>query len=233
MIVARLARATLGARSKVDWLRSRTITTASSDLIARGSSTISTDFNARGARFPPLGSSNGARPALGHAQRQGGFVPAAVPVDDRIRPAPAARGEPGTASAQPVFPLANMCSHDQYNTTVYGLRRLVAASSASAGVLFIHREDIAALGIDRVDLEPCDDGVRRQAKRFAGEYAIARLPGGLPSETNRWCRCRAMPKSRARRPRSRSPWCFPIAPGSASAVAPARDISLRRCPIDA
>ncbi len=179
MIVARLARATLGARSRVDWLRLVEDYDRIRDLIARVFDDFH-DFNAR-VRVPGgFRLSNGARDRRWDTPSgRAAFVPAAVPVDDPIHRARAARGEPGTASAQPVFLLATMRSHDQYNTTVYGLDDRYRGVFGERRVLFIHREDIAALGMragDRVDLESlCDDGVRRQAKRFLlVEYAIPR-----------------------------------------------------------
>ena len=75
--------------------------------------------------------------------------------------------------------LQTMRSHDQYNTTVYGLDDRYRGVFGERRVLFIHRDDIAALGMhagDRVDLESlADDGVRRQAKGFLlVEYDIPR-----------------------------------------------------------
>lgn len=69
-----------------------------------------------------------------------------------------------------MFLLATMRSHDQYNTTIYGLDDRYRGVFGERRVLFIHADDIAALGMqagDRVDLESlADDGVRRQARGF-------------------------------------------------------------------
>src|SRR5690606_1842102 len=92
-------------------------------------------------------------------------------------PAPDARG--CDAAHAPVFVLATVRSHDQYNTTVYGLDDRYRGVFGERRVLFIHPADIAALGLragDRVDLESLhDDGVRRVVPGFLlVEYDIPR-----------------------------------------------------------
>src|SRR5690606_6460437 len=101
------------------------------------------------------------------------FIAADVPTDNPIHRARRAHG------TQPVFTLATTRSHDQYNTTVYGLNDRYRGVFGERRVLFIHADDLAALGLtagDRVDLESlCDDGVRRTARRFMlVEYDIPR-----------------------------------------------------------
>ncbi|WP_233671479.1 FdhF/YdeP family oxidoreductase [Luteimonas cellulosilyticus] len=92
------------------------------------------------------------------------FFACPVPTDNPIHRARRQRG------TQPVFNLATTRSHDQYNTTIYGLNDRYRGVFGERRVLFIGAGDIAALGLqagDWVDLESlCDDGVRRQAKRF-------------------------------------------------------------------
>ena len=188
MIVAKLAQATLGARSKVDWAWLVEDYDRIRDLIARVFDDFH-DFNAR-VRVP-----GGFR--LSNAARErrwdtvGGkaaFVPAAVPVDTPVHRARAARRSPGpdadaggtdASPGSPVFTLATVRSHDQYNTTVYGLDDRYRGVFGERRALFIHRDDIAALGMragDRVDLQSLDDdGVRREAKGFLlVEYDIPR-----------------------------------------------------------
>jgi molybdopterin-dependent oxidoreductase alpha subunit len=69
-----------------------------------------------------------------------------------------------------VFTLATMRSHDQYNTTVYGLDDRYRGVWGQRRVVFIHIEDIKALGWqagDWVDLHTiCDDGIDRCAPHF-------------------------------------------------------------------
>lgn len=163
-IVARLAQATLGARSKVDWDWLVEDYDRIRDLIARVFDDFH-DFNAR-VRVPGgFRLSNGAsvrRWDTGDGRAR--FVPAAVPVDSPVHRARAERG------AQPVFTLATMRSHDQYNTTIYGLDDRYRGVFGERRALFANAADIAALGLapgDRVDLESLsDDGVRRQARGF-------------------------------------------------------------------
>ncbi|GGK05354.1 FdhF/YdeP family oxidoreductase [Luteimonas terricola] len=163
-IVAGLAQATLGARSKVDWSSLVEDYDRIRDRIAQVFDDFH-DFNVR-VRVPGgFRLSNGARDRVwdtgtGKAR----FIAAAVPVDNPIH---RARRMGGT---RPVFTLTTLRSHDQYNTTVYGLDDRYRGVFGERRVLFIHADDIAALDMragDRVDLESlCDDGVRRRAKGF-------------------------------------------------------------------
>ncbi|MEN1940539.1 FdhF/YdeP family oxidoreductase [Luteimonas sp. MJ246] len=172
-IVAHLAQATLGARSKVRWAWLVEDYDRIRDLIARVFDDFH-DFNAR-VRVPGgFRLSNGARDrswaTIGGKAR---FITAAVPVDGPIH---RARRERGT---QPVFTLTTIRSHDQYNTTVYGLDDRYRGVFGERRVLFAHAADIAALGLaagDRVDLESLgDDGTRRWARYFQlVEYDIPR-----------------------------------------------------------
>jgi len=100
------------------------------------------------------------------------FKPHAVPTDLPVHRARASR-------EQPVFTLATTRSHDQYNTTIYGMNDRYRGVFGERRVLFINAQDIAELNMqagDWVDLESlCDDGVRRVAKRFLlVEYNIPR-----------------------------------------------------------
>ena len=163
-IIAGLARATLGQRSKVDWAWLVEDYDRIRDLIARVFDEFR-DFNRRvrvpgGFRLP-----NGARERVwdtpdGRAR----FVATRVPVDTPLHHARRLH------DAGPVFALATMRSHDQYNTTVYGLDDRYRGVFGERRVLFIHRDDIAALGMaagDRVDLQGLHgDGVERVVRGF-------------------------------------------------------------------
>lgn len=72
-----------------------------------------------------------------------------------------------------------MRSHDQYNTTIYGMNDRYRGVFGERRVLFINKDDMAELAMqagDWVDIESlCDDNARRQVKRFMlVEYNIPR-----------------------------------------------------------
>jgi len=172
-IVAHLAHATLGERSRIGWLWLVEDYDRIRDLVALTFDDFH-DFNTR-VRVPGgFRLSNTARDRhwltdTGRAN----FIAAAVPTDNPIH---RARRMHGT---HPVFTLATTRSHDQYNTTVYGLDDRYRGVFGERRVLFTNADDIAALGMkagDWVDLESLhDDGVRRQARRFLlVEYDIPR-----------------------------------------------------------
>ncbi|MBS1205852.1 MAG: CbbBc protein [Proteobacteria bacterium] len=68
------------------------------------------------------------------------------------------------------FVLQTLRSHDQYNTTIYGLDDRYRGVYGQRDVLFMHPADIAALGLsdgDRVDIETqTTDGVARRVTDF-------------------------------------------------------------------
>ncbi len=172
-IVARLADATLGARSKVPWRWLVGDYDRIRDLIAKTFDDFH-DFNTR-VRVPGgFLLSNTARDRIWVTPTgKANFIVAGIPADNPIHRARRAR------VGQPVFTLATTRSHDQYNTTIYGLDDRYRGVFGERRVLFINADDIAALGMkhgDWVDLESlCDDGVRRTAMRFMlVEYDIPR-----------------------------------------------------------
>lgn len=69
-----------------------------------------------------------------------------------------------------VFTLTTVRSHDQYNTTIYGLQDRYRGVHGERKVLFANAQDIADLGFeagDRVDIESLHhDGVRRTVRGF-------------------------------------------------------------------
>ena len=172
-IVARLAHATLGARSKIAWLALIEDYDRIRDLIQSTFDDFH-DFNARVRVAGGFRLSNPARDRVwSTASGKAAFIAAQVPTENPIH---RARRE---HCAQPVFTLATMRSHDQYNTTVYGLNDRYRGVFGERRVLFIHADDIAALGMkagDWVDLESLhDDEVKRIVRRFLlVEYDIPR-----------------------------------------------------------
>ena len=87
--------------------------------------------------------------------------------------------------------LQTLRSHDQYNTTIYGLNDRYRGIKAGRRVLMAHPEDITALGFeagDIVDLVSEDRrGVERRAERF-------RL---VPYDTPRGCAAAYYPETNA------------------------------------
>ncbi len=167
-IVARLAAATLGGPggrgSKTPWPWLVEDYGRIRDLIERVFDDFE-DFNARvavpgGFRLRNTASERVWATASGKA----GFVPHAVPRDT---PSHRARQRVrGTV----VFTLLTTRSHDQYNTTIYGMDDRYRGVFGQRRVVFIHPGDIRALGLRDgawVDLVTVwDDGQERRADRF-------------------------------------------------------------------
>lgn len=162
-IVGRLAKATLGDRSRVDWDRLTSDYDAIRDVIARVIPGFE-DYNRR-------------------VREPGGFC----------LPNPARRLEFRTETARARFSvveppkrelrprqllLMTIRSHDQYNTTVYGLDDRYRGVYRERRVVFLHPEDMRELGVVErqvVDLFSLFRGERRCAKRFiAVPYDIPR-----------------------------------------------------------
>ncbi|MCA6999250.1 FdhF/YdeP family oxidoreductase [Dickeya solani] len=77
---------------------------------------------------------------------------------------------PVSGDAPAPFTLQTLRSHDQYNTTIYGLDDRYRGVYGQRDVLFMHPEDIAALGLqdgDRVDIETLwHDHIERKVTGF-------------------------------------------------------------------
>ncbi|RRS03711.1 CbbBc protein [Aquabacterium soli] len=115
-----------------------------------------------------------------------------IPTDTAVHQAQAAAhaGAEGRVGG-PVFTLTTVRSHDQYNTTVYGLDDRYRGVFGQRRVLFIHADDRAMLGLPAgawVDLvgAALDDAVVREAKGFLlVDYDIPRgCVAGYYPETN-------------------------------------------------
>jgi anaerobic selenocysteine-containing dehydrogenase len=165
-IVARLAAATLGAQRPVPWLELAGDYARIRDLIEQVFDDFH-DFNARVAVPGGFKLRNTASERVWATPRgKAGFFVHAVPRDTPVHRARAAR----RAGASPVFTLFTTRSHDQYNTTIYGMDDRYRGVFGQRRVVFIHAEDIRALGMkdgDWVDLQTVwDDGQQRSAERF-------------------------------------------------------------------
>ena len=161
-IVAGIAAATLGAQP-VDWKWLVADYDRIRDLIA---DTIPgfKDFNARlknpGGFY--LGNSAGAR-KWSTASGRANFKPNALP-DDLIHERVRATGQ------VPDLIMQSMRSHDQYNTTIYGLDDRYRGVRGQRDVLFVNEADIIRLGFrpgQKADLISLwDDGRERRVSGF-------------------------------------------------------------------
>ncbi|WOZ79574.1 FdhF/YdeP family oxidoreductase [Kosakonia sacchari] len=155
-IVAGIAHATLGSE-KVDWLALAGDYNLIRDHIA---ATIPgfNNFNVR-------------------CEEPGGFWLGNAAADLRFN-TPSGKAEFSAAAlplsvcpeTQAPFVLQTLRSHDQYNTTIYGLDDRYRGVYGQRDVLFMHPEDIRSLGLndgDRVDIETqSTDGVQRRVEDF-------------------------------------------------------------------
>ncbi|NYH12917.1 FdhF/YdeP family oxidoreductase [Paraburkholderia bryophila] len=181
-IVARMARATLGSE-KVDWLAQ----TADYALIRDGIAQVIEGFHDYNERLKTPGGFH-----LGVASREriwktpsgkAQFLVHAIAVDTPIHQARKQYGER-------LMTLMTTRSHDQYNTTIYGLDDRYRGVYGQRRVLFAHKDDIAMLGFvvgQRVDITSVwADGIERHADGFLlVEYDIPRgCLGAYYPETN-------------------------------------------------
>ena len=159
-IVAGIAQATL-PQSRVPWAD----LIADYDRIRAGIEAVFPDFADYNARI----------------RMPGGFrLP--LPPTQRVWPTPSGKAEflvfrglgedpPGSADT---LRLTTLRSHDQYNTTIYGLDDRYRGIFGRRDVLFMNEADLTALGLehgDRVDVESAVDGTR--TLKMAGLTAVA------------------------------------------------------------
>ncbi|RLV56769.1 hypothetical protein D9V41_03035 [Aeromicrobium phragmitis] len=111
------------------------------------------------------------------ATRQGGFVLPHGPRDSRTFATDSGKAEFAVSPIEALqvpeghLLLQTMRSHDQFNTTIYGLDDRYRGVNGGRRVVFVHREDIAQLGFDPDDLVDLvtrweGDDVERVAEGF-------------------------------------------------------------------
>ncbi len=163
-IIARLAHATLGPRSQVEWLALAQDYSLIRDEIEKVFPDFA-GFNQRvavpgGFRLRNTASERVWITATGKAAFQAHALPRNTPLQRARERSPGQR----------VFTLQSTRSHDQYNTTVYGMDDRYRGVFGQRRVLFIHAEDIRELGMrdgDWVNIRTVwDDGVERRADGF-------------------------------------------------------------------
>ncbi|AVS63176.1 CbbBc protein [Paracidovorax avenae] len=163
-IVARLAAATLGARSRVPWLWLIEDYARIRDKIEQVFADFK-DFNQRIAVPGGFRLRNTASERIWNTEaHKAVFVAHPVPQDTPVHQARARTRD------TVVFTLLTTRSHDQYNTTIYGHDDRYRGVYGQRRVVFIHPEDIRALGLkdgDWVDIQTVwSDGQERRADRF-------------------------------------------------------------------
>ena len=162
-IVARLARAVLGERSKVDWEWLVEDYDRIRDLIERTLPGFD-DYNRR-VREP-------AGFYLPNAAREGTFKTANGRANFTVHEMPRLELGPGQ------FLLMTMRSHDQFNTTIYGLDDRYRGVHNERRVVFLNPADVEEAGLSAgqvVDLVSHFEGEERTARRFiVVPYSIPR-----------------------------------------------------------
>lgn len=155
-IVCRMAMATLGSRSKVDWNRYAYHYDDIRDIIEKcipGFENYNERVRIKGGFYLP-----------NHA-RDGKFLTAQF-----IDKAPFTVTElPKHPLADDDFVMATTRTHDQFNTTIYGLEDRYRGIKNERRVIFMNQADIDKAGFkdgDKVDLFNYDDGVERVARLF-------------------------------------------------------------------
>ncbi|MDO9380634.1 MAG: FdhF/YdeP family oxidoreductase [Nocardioidaceae bacterium] len=156
-IVTGLAEATLGDRHGIDWAGMRADYGRIRDHISRVVAGCE-DYNDK-------------------VDRPGGFVMPHPPRDSRTFKTGSGKGEIVVSPVELLHVpeghvvLQTLRSHDQYNTTIYGLSDRYRGIEGGRRVVFMHPDDITALGYvdgDHVDLVAKwdDDDVERRAADF-------------------------------------------------------------------
>jgi molybdopterin-dependent oxidoreductase alpha subunit len=160
-IIVRLARATFGDRSPVDW-KSLLENDRIRDHIARVIPGFE-NFNTR-IRGGPFYLPNGARERVFHTPSGKAVFSVCTAREPELGP-----GE---------LLMTTVRSHDQFNTTVYGLNDRYRGVYGGRRVVFVHPDDLAERGIEPgqwVDITSHFNGEKRVARRFqAVAYPIAR-----------------------------------------------------------
>ncbi|WNG31332.1 FdhF/YdeP family oxidoreductase [Cystobacter fuscus] len=154
VLVARLARAVLGPADAVAWETLVEDYDRVRDLIAR---TIPgfTDFNRRVRERGGF--------ALPNGPREGRFTTKSGKGHFTVHPMPRLALEPGQLL------MMTIRTHDQYNTTVYGLHDRYRGIHNGRRVVLLNAEDMKELGVragQEVDLTSHFEGQRRVARKF-------------------------------------------------------------------
>ena len=165
-IVARMAEATLGSE-RVDWLALRDDYALLRNLIAETIAGFD-DFNRRIEEPSGFHLENSAallrwNTPSGRAEFRANRLP------DSILPECTSHAE--QMVGEPVLLLQSLRSHDQYNTTIYGMDDRYRGIKGRRNVVFMNEEDARRLGLaeeQQVDMTAiCDDGRERVVRGFS------------------------------------------------------------------
>jgi molybdopterin-dependent oxidoreductase alpha subunit len=204
-IVARLARATLGGRSRVRWSWLAQDYDRIRDLISRvipGTEGYNERVRRPGGFYLPNGPRDGSfATPTGKAR----FTVHALPRHE-LR-----KGE---------LLMMTVRSHDQYNTTIYGLEDRYRGVKGDRRVVLVNRDDLRELGL--VDGQSVDI-----TSHFQGETRTARRFVALAYDIPRGCACTYFPEANALVP-ARHVAQGSNTPASKSVVITLRGVSLDR-----
>jgi molybdopterin-dependent oxidoreductase alpha subunit len=155
-IVCRMAMATLGSRSRIDWNRYALRYDDIRDLIEKcipGFNNYNARVREKGGFYLPNGARDGkfnTAKFVGKASFTVSELPRHLLADDE-------------------YAMATTRTHDQFNTTIYGLEDRYRGIKNERRVIFMNQTDIEKAGFkdgDKVDLYNYDDGIERVARLF-------------------------------------------------------------------
>lgn len=155
-IVCRMAMATLGDRSVVNWQRFHDSYDAVRDDIEQCIPGF-TDYNVRARQKGGFYLPNAARDEQSFSKELGGRAPFTL------------TEIPDNTLAPDEYMMATTRTHDQFNTTIYGLDDRYRGIKNERRVIFMNQKDIDKAGFkagDKVDLYNYDDGLERVAPLF-------------------------------------------------------------------
>lgn len=155
-IVCRMAMATLGSRSVVNWQRYHDSYDAVRDDIEQCIPGF-TDYNVRVRQKGGFYLPNAARDEQKFSKELGGRAPFTL------------TEIPDNSLAHDEYMMATTRTHDQFNTTIYGLDDRYRGIKNERRVIFMNQKDIDRAGFkagDKVDLYNYDDGIERVAPLF-------------------------------------------------------------------
>lgn len=155
-IVCRMAMATLGDRSVVNWQRFHDSYDAVRDDIEQCIPGFK-DYNVRARQKGGFYLPNAARDEQRFAKDLGGRAPFTL------------TEIPDNTLASDEYMMATTRTHDQFNTTIYGLDDRYRGIKNERRVIFMNQKDIDKAGFkagDKVDLFNYDDGIERVAPLF-------------------------------------------------------------------